>query len=106
MPTSVQQKKFILTLQFPFPKNIIVSTMDQFRYLSQTLWDYRDSCKFTDITLFCEDGSIPAHVTIMAPLHSRYGINFLSNNEVPEFLFLLNFTTTEVFKALKALSLN
>ena len=77
--------------------------MDQSRYLSQTLWEYRGSCEFTDITLLCEDGSLPAHVAILAPFFSTYGINFLPGEESPECLFLPNFTTTEVFKALRNL---
>ena len=79
--------------------------MDQSSYLSRTLWEYRGSCKYTDLTLICGDGSLPAHAVMLARLFSSFGINFSSREEVPECLFLPDLTMEEVKHALKALYL-
>ena len=79
--------------------------MDQSNYLSQTLWEYRGTGEYTDITLFCEDGSLPAHVVMLAPLFRGFGISFLCTEELPECLILPDSTTKFVFNALKALYL-
>ena len=79
--------------------------MDQSDYLSQTLWEYRGSSEYTDITLLCKDGSLPAHAVMLDPLFRGFGISFLSREEVPECLLLPDLTTSVVFKALKSLYL-
>ena len=79
--------------------------MDQSSYLSRTLWDFWGSCKYTDLTLVCVDGNLPAHAALLARLFTSFGINFPSREEVPECLFLPDLTTAEVKHALKALYL-
>ena len=79
--------------------------MDQSGYLSRTLWDFRGNKEFTDLTLICDDGSLPVHAVLLAPLFSSFGLSFLSSEEMPDCLFLVGLTTSEVYHALKDLYL-
>ena len=80
-----------------------LTTMNQSAYLSQTLWDYRDSCDFTDLTLACKDGSLQAHSAMLAGFIASFGISITSTMDVPEFLFLPELTISEVQKSLEAI---
>ena len=77
--------------------------MDQSSYLSQTLWDYRERGLYTDLTLVCEDGSLPTHAAMLAGLFTSFRISFLSREEVPECLFLPGLATASVKDALREL---
>ena len=81
------------------------STMNQLSYLSRTLWEYRSSSDYTDVTLFCADGSLPSHVAILAPMFERFNIRFPFRGELPECIFIPDLTTTEVKKTLETLYL-
>ena len=74
--------------------------MDQSSYLSQTLWDYRERGLYTDLTLVCEDGSLPTHSAMLAGLFASFRINFISREEVPECLFLPGLATATVKEAI------
>ena len=79
--------------------------MNQWGYLSQTLWDFRDTFEYTDVTLFCADGSLAAHLALLAPIFTSFGISFPFREEVPDCLFLPDLGTLEMLKALEALYL-
>ena len=79
--------------------------MNQLSYLSRTLWEYRSSSDYTDVTLFCADGSLPSHAAILAPMFERFNIRFPFRGELPECIFIPDLTTTEVKKTLEILYL-
>ena len=79
--------------------------MNQSSFLSQALWEYQGSSEYTDVTLVCWDGSLPAHAPMLAGLFTSFGISFRSREEVPECLFLPDLTTSEVQNALQDLYL-
>ena len=70
--------------------------MDQGSYLSQALWHFRCTSKFTDLLLRCKDGSLPVHAAILAPFLTGHGIEFSSSDDVPDCLFLPDLDTKEV----------
>ena len=75
--------------------------MDQSSYLSRTLWYYQEHGLYTDLTLVCEDGSLPTHAVMLAGLFTSFGISFLSREEVPECVFLPDLATATVQEAIK-----
>ena len=77
--------------------------MNQTSFLSRVLWLYQDSCQFTDVTLVCEDGSLPAHSAVLARLFSSLGLTFPSRVEVPDCLLLPDLRMAEVQQALRDL---
>ena len=87
-------------------KVISDSTMDQSRYLSHTLWQYRGSLDYTDITLVCEDGILPAHAAMLAGLFTSFGITQSIQVKEPDCVFFPDVTTTDMQQALKALYLH
>ena len=80
--------------------------MDQYHYLSRTLWQFCGSSDYTDITLVCADGSLPAHAAMLAGLFTRVGINFPLRDKVPDCIFIPDLSTTDIQMALKALYLH
>ena len=77
-------------------KVISDSTMDQSHYVSRTLWQYRGSLHFTDISLVCEDGILPAHAAMLAGLFTSFGITQSMKDKVPDCLFFPDLTTTDM----------
>ena len=75
--------------------------MDQISYLSQTLWNYRGSYELTDVTLVCQDGSLPAHAVMMAKLLNSFGIKFSLGEVVPMSIILPDFGTKDMQQYLK-----
>ena len=57
--------------------------------------------EFTDITLVCEDGRIPAHAALLTGLFSSFGITFGSMEDVPERLLLPGLPASVVERALE-----
>ena len=53
--------------------------MDQKSYLAQALWHYRSTDKFTDIEIVCKDGTLSAHVALLAPFFASLGLKFFSS---------------------------
>ena len=64
---------------------------------------YQDSSQFTDVTLVCEDGSLPAHSAVLAGLLSSLGLTFPSRLDVPDYLLLPDLTLAELQQALRDL---
>ena len=79
--------------------------MNQSSYLAQSLWEYRDSFDYTDITLVCVDGTLAAHSAMLAGFFTSFGISFSSIEDVPECLLLPDLTTSEVKQTLEAIYL-
>ena len=79
--------------------------MDHLSYLSQTLWEFCGSHDLTDVTLVCQDGSMPAHAAMLATLFSSFGIRFTSREEIPRSIILPDCVTKEVQYDLKKLYL-
>ena len=79
--------------------------MDHLSYLSQTLWEYCGSHDLTDVTLVCQDGTLPAHAAMLATLFRSFGIRFTSREEIPSCIILPDCVTKEVQHDLKKLYL-
>ena len=79
--------------------------MNHSSYLACALWKDRESCKLTDITLVCEDGSTPAHSAVLSVLFTHLGLTFPSRAEVPDCLLLPDLSMTQIKLALKHLYL-
>ena len=79
--------------------------MDQISYLSKTLWEYRGSYELTDVTLVCQDGSLPAHAVMLAKLINSFGIRFSLGEEVPRCILLPDFGTEDMQQYLKQMYL-
>ena len=79
--------------------------MNHFSYLACALWKDQDSCKLTDITLVCEDGSIPAHSAVLSVLFSHLGLIFPCRADIPDCLVLPDLSVTQAKLALKDLYL-
>ena len=79
--------------------------MNHSSYLACALWRDRDSCKLTDITLVCEDGSTPAHSAVLSVLFTHLGLIFPSRAEVADCLLLPDLSVTQIKLALKHLYL-
>ena len=62
--------------------------MDQKSYVAQALWHYRFTKKFTDLTIVCKDGALPAHVALLALFFASLGLEFSSTDDVSLFLLL------------------
>ena len=77
--------------------------MNQASFLSRVLWLYQDSCQFTDVTLVCDDGRLPAHSAVLAGLFSNLGLTFPSRLDVPDYLLLPHLTMAELQQALRDL---
>ena len=79
--------------------------LNQFSYLSRTLWSYQENGLHTDLTLVCEDGSLHTHAAMLAGLFGSFRISFSSREEVPECIFLPDLSMATVQEALKDLYL-
>ena len=75
--------------------------MDQKSYLAQALWHYRSTDKFTDIEIVCKDGTLSAHVALLAPFFASLGLKFSSSDDVPDFLLLPDLAKRDVEDDLK-----
>ena len=75
--------------------------MDQKSYLAQALWHYRSIDKFTDLTIVCKEGALPAHTALLAPFFASLGLEFSSTDDVPEFLLLPDLAQRDVEGGLK-----
>ena len=75
--------------------------MDQKSYLAQALWHYRCIDKFTDIKIICKDGTLSAHVALLAPFFASLGLKFFSSEDVPDFLLLPDLAKRDVEDDLK-----
>ena len=63
--------------------------MDQSTFLSRTLWSYRESEEYVDVILVCQDEPISAHIALLAPLLSSFGISFHCIEDLPDVLILV-----------------
>ena len=77
--------------------------MNQSSYLSQTLWQYRGSGQFTDVTLACADGGLPAHSALLAGFMNSFGIRITSMEEMPEVVIIPDLCKREAEDGLKVL---
>ena len=77
--------------------------MNQGAYLSKTLWIYRERGEYVDVTLVCHDKKIPAHITVLAPLLSYFGIKYHCIEDVPGVIILPELKSEEVQEALRSL---
>ena len=75
--------------------------LNQSSYLSRSLWDYHEKGLHTDITLVCEDGSLPTHAAMLTGLFASFRIIFPSREEVPDCLFLPDLSIATVQEVLK-----
>ena len=77
--------------------------MNQGAYLSKTLWIYRERGEYVDVTLVCHDKKIPAHITVLAPLLSYFGIRYHCIEDAPGMIILPELKSEEVQEALRSL---
>ena len=75
--------------------------MDQKSYIAQALWHYRSTEKFTDLTIVCKEGALPAHTALLAPFFASLGLEFSSTDDVPELLLLPDLAQRDVEGGLK-----
>ena len=77
--------------------------MDQSTFLSRALWSYRESEEYVDVILVCQDEPISAHIALLAPLLSSFGISFHCIEDLPDVLILGDLESTQIEGALKSL---
>ena len=77
--------------------------MNQTSYLTHTFWKYQESCEFTDITLVCKDGSLPAHSALLARLFTSLGLTFPCRGELPDCLLLPDINMAQLEMGLRDL---
>ena len=68
--------------------------------LPQALWQYQQCRQFTDLTLYCEDGCVPAHRALLAGVLQLIGLEEAEEIEV-ECLVIPDVTVDQVKKALE-----
>ena len=56
-----------------------------------------------DVTLVCHDKKIPAHITVLAPLLSYFGIRYHCIEDAPGMIILPELKSEEVQEALRSL---
>jgi len=74
------------------------------RFLHEALWQFQQSGQFTDLTLACSDGTVPAHRAMLAGVFKLLGVNIDCQEEV-EFLVIPGVAVTQVETAMKDLYL-
>jgi len=76
------------------------------RSLHETLWQFQQSCQFTDLTLSCSDGTIPAHRAMLAGVFKLLGLPTGGQEEEVECLVIPDVVVSEVEQAMEELYLN
>jgi len=75
------------------------------RSLHETLWQFQQSCQFTDLTLSCSDGTIPAHRAMLTCVFKLLGIPIEGQDGEMECLVIPDAVVSEVEQALEELYL-
>merc|ERR1712096_467999 len=73
------------------------------RPLPETLWQFQQSCQFTDLTLSCSDGTIPAHRAMLAGVFKLLGLPTGGQEEEVECLIIPDVVVSEVKQAMEEL---
>jgi len=80
-----------------------MSKFDVGRSLHETLWQFQQSCQFTDLTLSCSDGTLPAHRAMLAGVFKLLGIAIDGQDGEVECLVIPDVVVSEVEQALEEL---
>jgi hypothetical protein len=71
--------------------------------LHSTLWQYQQTCQYTDLTFYCRDGTVSAHLAIMAGVLELLGVEH--HKEEMECLVIPDIAVDEVIQSLEELYL-
>ena len=71
--------------------------------LHEALWQFQQTRQFTDLTLSCSDGTIPAHRAMLAGVFKLLGLPTGGQEEEVECLVIPGVVVSEVEQAMKEL---